>query len=88
MKPEEVSQTIVDALPGAQVMLEGEDCRFTVNVVSDDFNGLLPLKRQQKVLNLFSDALRTGTLHALTVGAFTQDEWQQKQANSALVQFS
>lgn len=75
-------QTIVDILqagvPNAEVLLDGADCSFTVTVVSPHFQGMRPVARQQLALEGFTEALRTGEIHALSIRAFTPDEWQQQ----------
>lgn len=56
----------------------GEDCSFHVSVVAEEFAGLKPVQRQQKVLSAFASELASGELHALTVQAFTPDEWEAR----------
>ncbi|MFT3931164.1 MAG: BolA/IbaG family iron-sulfur metabolism protein [Spongiibacteraceae bacterium] len=80
MLMEELIARIERGLPGAAVDVEGADCNFTVTVISDVFTGLMPVKRQQRVLDAFTDVLANGTLHALTIKAFTPQEWEAKQS--------
>ncbi len=80
----EVEKRISEGFDDAQFEIEGEDCNFTVTVISQSFEGLTPVAKQQRVLALFSDLIQAGDLHALTVKAFTLDEWNAK--NSSLVQ--
>lgn len=87
MQVEEVIARIESALPGAAVDIEGADCNFSVTIISDLFNGLLPVKRQQRVLDAFVDVFASGALHALTIKAFTSKEWEAKQ-NGGLVQIA
>ncbi len=87
MDASEVSGRIERALPGAAVDVDGADCNFTVSVISAAFAGLQPVKRQQLVLDAFSDVLKTGELHALTVKTLTPQEWEAKQT-SGLTQIS
>lgn len=84
MQASEVVQRIQTQLTGAEVLVEGADCSFTVAVISDSFTGLPPVKRQQQVLGCFGDLLASGELHALTVQAYTTAEWQQKNALTQL----
>jgi len=74
----EVVARIEKTLPGAAVDVEGADCNFSVTVISDAFEGLLPVKRQQRVLDGFTDVFASGDLHALTIKAFTAREWEAK----------
>lgn len=84
---EAVVARIEKELPGAAIDIEGADCNFTVTIISDEFSGLLPLKRQQRVLDVFADVFASGELHALTIKAFTAQEWAAKQT-AGLVQLS
>lgn len=86
MESREIEQRIATILGDAEVEVLGEDCDFTVTVISDEFNQLMPVRRQQLVLSGFTDVLASGALHALTVKAFTVEEWNQKYSN--LVQIS
>lgn len=79
MEQSEIINIIKTAIPSANVSAEGADCSFTVQVVSEAFVGVGPVKRQQQILSLFSSLLTTGVLHALTVKAFTPEEWAASQ---------
>jgi monothiol glutaredoxin len=65
-------------LQDAQVMVDGEGCSFSVIVVSDRFGGLSLLKKQQLVLDAVKEPLATGELHAISVKAFTPEEWSRQ----------
>jgi acid stress-induced BolA-like protein IbaG/YrbA len=75
MEQADVINIIQQAIPEAKIQVEGADCNFKVVVVSESFAGLLEVKRQRTILTLFSDQLRSGALHALTVKAYTPAEW-------------
>lgn len=79
MQKEAVFQRITNVLPDAQIMVEGEDCNFTVTVITGVFSGLRPVTRQQKVMEGFLDVLASGELHALSIRAHTPEEWQALQ---------
>ena len=57
----------------------GEGCNFEVTVISDVFNGLLPVKRQQQVYKCVNDQIADGSIHALTIKAYTPAQWQKLQ---------
>lgn len=86
MNASEIEQRIVHVIGGAAIEVEGAECDFTVTVISDEFTGLMPVKRQQRILAGFSDLLAAGTLHALTVKPYTLDEWNDRSVG--LVQLS
>lgn len=78
MQVDAIEQRIVAAIPDAQIEVEGEDCNFTVHVVSASFAGQSTLVRQRTILGLFSPELGDGRLHALTVRASTIEELNQQ----------
>ena len=47
---------------------------FEIQIVSENFAGQSLLQRQKGILGLFSDELRSGALHALTIKAKTPQE--------------
>jgi acid stress-induced BolA-like protein IbaG/YrbA len=83
----EVRSLIEAAIPGCRIGVEGEGCNFSVQVVSEAFEGLSPVKRQQKVLAALHEPLATGALHAISMKVYTPEEWaQEKPEDSGLVQ--
>jgi monothiol glutaredoxin len=83
MELSEVSNLIQAALPDARVGVEGEGCSFAVIVVSDSFEGLSLVRRQQQVLHAVQGPLESGALHAITVKAHTPAEWDERRAKEA-----
>ncbi|MCS5565259.1 MAG: BolA/IbaG family iron-sulfur metabolism protein [Methylococcales bacterium] len=71
----EVGDLIRNSIEDAEVIVEGEGCSFSVVVVSILFEGYSLLKKQQMVLAAVKEPLATGELHAITVKAYTPDEW-------------
>lgn len=74
----EIQAMIKKELPDAEVLVQGEGCSFSVVVVSARFEGCTLLKKQQMVLESVQEALATGALHAISVKAFTPQEWQRR----------
>jgi acid stress-induced BolA-like protein IbaG/YrbA len=79
MDTEQVVARISEALPGAEITVDGADCSFSVVVLSSEFAGMPVVRRQQKVLAAFNQELQTGALHALSVKAHTPEEWKSFQ---------
>jgi len=59
--------------------VQGEGRNFQIEAVSDDFESLSRVKRQQAVLRLIADEIAEGTLHAITVTALTPDDKTKRQ---------
>ena len=86
MEISEVEARIKEIVPDSEIEVDGAECDFSVTIVSEAFNDLPLMKRQQMILKGFSELLASGALHALTIKAYTLDEWNNK--TSHLVQIS
>ena len=86
MEKSAIIDIVNSCVNNAELYLEGEDCNFSIKVVSNDFVGKSTLERQKLVLSGFSDLLRKGDLHALSVKSFTPEEWQEQQKLAQPVQ--
>lgn len=67
MSPEQVISRIEAVLPGAQVVMKGEDCHFGVEVTASQFVGKSPLQRHRMVNDAFKQEFESGELHALSI---------------------
>ena len=66
-----ISNALETAFPGAviDVQLDGSHCQVTV--ISELFDGLRPVARQQKVYAPLNEFIRSGALHAVNIVAKT-----------------
>jgi acid stress-induced BolA-like protein IbaG/YrbA len=67
------------ALPGvlyAHVL--GDGYHYELTIVSNQFEGLRPVARQQWVYAELKDYITSGDLHALTMKTWTEAEWEKK----------
>jgi len=79
----EVEQLVQQGLPEAKVLVEGEGCDLLITVVSEQFTELTLVKKQQLVMATLKEPLASGKLHAVSVKAYTPEEWQALQVNKA-----
>lgn len=86
MEQEEIINRIQTLYPGAIIDISGSDCNFEVYVVTDDFEGKNTLQRQQPILALFQDEIRSGRLHALSIKAKTSRELSAGSAGLVQIQ--
>jgi monothiol glutaredoxin len=77
----EVEQLVSQGFNDAKVMIEGEGCDLLITVVSSQFSDLSLVKKQQLVMATLKEPLGSGKLHAVSVKAYTPDEWQALQVN-------
>lgn len=85
MLPHEVKARIEEKLPGSEAYVNefsGGTDHYEVLVVSDEFEGLMSLKRHRKVMDLFQTEIKTGEVHALSIKAFTKEQWKEKKHES------
>ncbi len=69
-----VRERVEAALPGAEVRVEGDASRMMIVVVSDRFEGVARVKKQQLVYAAISNLISAGELHAVTIRALTPGE--------------
>ncbi len=59
-----------------------QDSHFSLLLVSDQFVGLMPVKRHQLVYGLVGD-LMNNPIHALALHCYTPQQWAQKNSMPA-----
>ncbi len=76
MQPDVIRDLIEAGLPESQAHVEGDGAHFTAVVVCPAFVGKSRLQKQQMVYDTVKPQLLDGSLHALSIMAFTPDEWE------------
>jgi acid stress-induced BolA-like protein IbaG/YrbA len=77
MQPEEIKALIAAGLRDATVDVSSDDnTHFEAVVVSNEFTGKRPLARHKLVYDCLG-SLVGNEIHALSIRAFTQDEWRK-----------
>ena len=79
MNPEDVQKLIEAGLPDCEVKVQGDGSHFEAVVVGNVFEGLSAVKKQQKVYATLGDKITSGEVHALSIKAFTPEEWEKAQ---------
>ena len=69
-----ISDVIRSDIADAQVTVIGEGCNLTIEVVSQQFEGLNRVKRQQKIYACLSEFIQSGELHAISMKTMTPSE--------------
>ena len=77
----EVDLLVKKGISDALVIIEGEGCDLLITVVSSQFADLTLVKKQQLVMATLTEPLASGKLHAVSVKAYTPDEWQALQVD-------
>ena len=68
---DDVRNRVERGIPGAQVTVEIEGNRAAIIVVSEHFDGMSRVKKQQEVYACIQDLIATGDLHAVSIKAET-----------------
>ena len=71
---DDIEARLREELDVAEVSVEGAGNRFEIDVVSDEFEGLSRVKRQQLVYAAIDDLIASGAIHAVTIKAATPAE--------------
>lgn len=74
MTPEAIQQLISDGMKDAEVTVTGGEGKFVAQVISDQFEGLMLIKRHKLVYACVNEQITSGELHALTIEAKTRAE--------------
>ena len=51
----------------SDLSVRGEDCSFSIKIVSKDFINMSTIDRHKVIMKLFTDLLQSGELHAISL---------------------
>lgn len=78
MNAENIKEMIESGLPGADVVVEGDDgTHFQARIISDQFEGLNMVKQHQMVYKTLGEKMGTD-IHALSFQTYTPEEWEKQ----------
>lgn len=78
MNPDAIKSLLVAAFPAAvDIEVTGEGGKFQVTIVSDEFDGLRPVAKQQRVYAPLNEHIASGAIHAVTMRTLTPEEWRK-----------
>jgi len=78
MNAEQLQSIVAESISAESILASGEGGKFEVEISSDLFTGLNTLKRHQMVYKAVNEFISSGELHALTIKAYTPEEYQQR----------
>lgn len=76
MEPNEIKKLIEKDFPDCEISVEGDGSHFQATVVGSVFEGKSPLQKQKLVYASLGDKITSGEIHAMTIKAYTQKEWE------------
>lgn len=75
---EKIQQTIVSALPDAQVAVDdltGTSDHFQVTIVHQGFSGVSSIDRHRQIYDILGQDVG-GAIHALSLKTYTPQQWE------------
>lgn len=78
MDLQEIETLLKDALDLTEVHVTGEGSHFNIIAVSDAFNDMSRVKRQQAVYAPLADKIADGSMHAISIKTFSEKDWQRE----------
>ena len=64
-KLQEIIESYLDDV--SDLSIGGQDCNFSIKIISKDFTNMSTLQRHKSIMKLFSDLLQSGELHAISL---------------------
>ncbi|WP_131864663.1 BolA family iron metabolism protein IbaG [Biostraticola tofi] len=77
MENQEIKDVLMSALSLTEAHVSGDGSHFQVIVVSEQFAGMSRVKKQQAVYAPLMEYISDNRIHALSIKAYTPDEWQR-----------
>lgn len=76
MQPDFIRDLIEAGLTESMAHVEGDGAHFTAVVVCPAFTGKSRIQKQQMVYDTVRSHLLDGSLHALSIKAYSPEEWK------------
>lgn len=74
----QIESLLKNSLELAEVQVRSEGTHFHITAVGDCFDGLSRVKQQQAVYAPLKDNIADGSIHAVTIKAYTPAQWQRE----------
>ncbi len=81
MTTDEIEKLIEAGVPNSKAIVSGGEGKYEAIVISDSFADLSMVKEHQMVYATVKPQIASGELHALSIKAFTPEEWEQQKNN-------
>lgn len=74
MNSQTLYKILANAIPNADLKIDGGEGKYSVSVVGQVFEGLTLVKRQQFIYQFLNDYINSGEIHAVTMQLKTPSE--------------
>ena len=79
MLANEIKTLLAATFTDAQIDVSIDGSHSNIQIISDVFAGVMPVKKQQMVYAIINDLIADGTLHAVNMQLHTPEQWQKLQ---------
>lgn len=83
MRMDFFSDLVEKAIPDSKADITGDGSKFEARVISSAFDGESKINRHKRVYAVLNEHIQSGAIHALTILAYTPEEWADKEQASA-----
>ena len=73
-----IKQLLQDNIASSLVEVSSDGSHFNILIVSNAFEGLRAVKKQQMVYAVINDKIADGSMHAVNMQLFTEQQWSEK----------
>ena len=77
MQAEDIKRILEEGLELTEVHVTGDGYHFQVYAVGNIFDGMSRVKKQQMVYAPLKAQISDGSLHALSIKTFSEEQWQR-----------
>ena len=74
MNSQTLYKILADAMPNADLKIEGGEGKYSVSMVGSVFEGMTLVKRQRFIYQFINDYISSGEIHAVTMHRKTPSE--------------
>ena len=74
MTKDDIEKMLAEEFDGAEITAAGGDANYQVRIVSEDFQGMNAVKRQQAVYRVLNPHIASGDIHAINMQLLTPGE--------------
>ena len=78
MENQEIAALLKQELSLSEVHVTGDGSHFQVIAVSDQFEGMSRVKKQQLIYAPLNAQIADGSIHALSIKTFSEQQWQRE----------
>lgn len=79
MENQQIQQLIEAGLADVKAIVNGDGYHYEAIVIGDCFEGKSLVQQQKMVYAALGEHIASGAIHALTIKAYTPDQWEKAQ---------